>query len=187
MSTMGSETPKRRPRRSFTEEFKQYGRWHLRGRQERANRDLENRRDRGFPRAHTHHSWLRRRTKTKKPTPTNLSTDSDQVQFVSQAFGATTRGTRGRRRPRGHGGRQPAGRGVHRAARASAHPSGDRSDPARARWRRVKIALKGDLAGMLSAARDSKRSPDTGDLMVQTMLVARARNRLNLEFCWAAA
>jgi site-specific DNA recombinase len=31
----------------------------------------------------------------------------------------------------------------------------------------LKITLKGDLAGMLSAARDSKRSPDTGDLMVQ--------------------
>jgi hypothetical protein len=31
----------------------------------------------------------------------------------------------------------------------------------------LKITLKGDLAGMLSAARDTKRSPDTGDLMVQ--------------------
>jgi len=28
----------------------------------------------------------------------------------------------------------------------------------------LKITLKGDLAGMLSAARDSKRSPETGDL-----------------------
>ena len=36
----------------------------------------------------------------------------------------------------------------------------------------LKITLKGDLAGMLSAARDSKRSPDTGDLMVQIKLVA---------------
>ena len=32
---------------------------------------------------------------------------------------------------------------------------------------RLKITLKGDLAGMLSAARDTKRSPETGDLMVQ--------------------
>ena len=32
---------------------------------------------------------------------------------------------------------------------------------------KLKITLKGDLAGMLSAARDSKRSPDTGDLLVQ--------------------
>ena len=39
---------------------------------------------------------------------------------------------------------------------------------------RLNITLKGDLAGMLSAARDSKRSPDTGDLMVQIMLVAGA-------------
>ena len=38
----------------------------------------------------------------------------------------------------------------------------------------LKITLKGDLAGMLSAARDSKRSPDTGDLMVQIKLVAGA-------------
>ena len=36
----------------------------------------------------------------------------------------------------------------------------------------LKITLKGDLAGMLSAARDSKRSPDTGDLLVQIPMVA---------------
>jgi hypothetical protein len=51
----------------------------------------------------------------------------------------------------------------------------------------LKITLKGDLAGMLSAARDSKRSPDTGDLMVQIKPIAGARNPLNLEFAWAAA
>ena len=38
----------------------------------------------------------------------------------------------------------------------------------------LKITLKGDLAGMLSAARDSKRSPDTGDVMVQIKLAAGA-------------
>jgi hypothetical protein len=37
---------------------------------------------------------------------------------------------------------------------------------------RLKITLKGDLAGMLSAARDTKRSPETGDLMLQIKLVA---------------
>ena len=37
---------------------------------------------------------------------------------------------------------------------------------------RLKITRKGDLAGMLSAARGSKRSPDTGDLLVQIKLVA---------------
>src|SRR3954447_18924871 len=31
----------------------------------------------------------------------------------------------------------------------------------------LRITLKGDLAGMLCAARDSKRSPDTGDLLLQ--------------------
>lgn len=49
----------------------------------------------------------------------------------------------------------------------------------------LKITLKGDLAGMLSAARDSKRSPDTGDLMVQIKLVAGARNRRYLQL-WSA-
>ena len=36
---------------------------------------------------------------------------------------------------------------------------------------RLNITLKGDLAGMLNAARDGKRSPDTGDLLVQIKLV----------------
>jgi hypothetical protein len=75
---------------------------------------------------------------------------------------------------------------------------------------KLKITLKGDLAGMLSTARppsraqhadrasaslaeafggggDSKRSPETGDLLVQIQLVAGARNQLYLDFCWAAA
>jgi hypothetical protein len=47
----------------------------------------------------------------------------------------------------------------------------------------LKITLKGDLAGMLSAARDSKRSPDTGDLLVQIKLVAGARSRLYRPRC----
>ena len=38
----------------------------------------------------------------------------------------------------------------------------------------LKIRLKGDLAWMLSAARNCKRSPDTGDLLVQIKLVAGA-------------
>ena len=52
---------------------------------------------------------------------------------------------------------------------------------------RLKITLVGELAGMLSAARDSKRSPDTGDLLVQIQLVAGARNRLDLARWWTAA
>ena len=51
----------------------------------------------------------------------------------------------------------------------------------------LKITLKGDLAGMLSAARDSKRSPDTGDLMVQIKLVAGACNRWYLQLWNGAA
>ena len=51
----------------------------------------------------------------------------------------------------------------------------------------MKITLRGDLAGMLSAARDSKRSPDTGDLMVQIKLVAGARNQHYLQLWRPAA
>jgi site-specific DNA recombinase len=51
---------------------------------------------------------------------------------------------------------------------------------------RLKITLKGDLAGMLSAARDSKRSPDTGDLLVQIQLVAGACNQRYLQL-WSGA
>jgi site-specific DNA recombinase len=50
----------------------------------------------------------------------------------------------------------------------------------------LKITLKGDLAGMFSAARDSKRSPDTGDLLVQIKLVAGACNRRYLQL-WSGA
>ena len=52
--------------------------------------------------------------------------------------------------------------------------------------KQLKITLKGDLAGMLSAARDSKRSPDAGDLLVQIKLVAGACNRRYLPL-WSAA
>ena len=50
----------------------------------------------------------------------------------------------------------------------------------------LKITLKGDLAGMLSAARDSKRSPDTGDLLVQIQMVAGACNQRYLQL-WSGA
>jgi hypothetical protein len=51
---------------------------------------------------------------------------------------------------------------------------------------KLKITLKGDLAGMLSAARDSKRSPDTGDLLVQIKLVAGACSQRYLQL-WSGA
>ena len=51
---------------------------------------------------------------------------------------------------------------------------------------RLNITLKGDLAGMLNAARDSKRSPDTGDLLVQIKLVAGACNQRYLQL-WSGA
>ena len=51
----------------------------------------------------------------------------------------------------------------------------------------LKITLKGNLAAMLNAARDSKRSPDTGDLLVQIKLVAGARNQHHLQLWRPAA
>jgi hypothetical protein len=51
----------------------------------------------------------------------------------------------------------------------------------------LRIELKGNLAAMLGAAQNAKRSPETGDLTLQVVMVAGARNPLNLEFAWAAA
>ena len=51
----------------------------------------------------------------------------------------------------------------------------------------LRIELKGNLAAMLSAATNAKRSPDTGDLSLQVEMVAGARNHLNLEFPWSIA
>jgi site-specific DNA recombinase len=51
----------------------------------------------------------------------------------------------------------------------------------------LKIELKGNLAAMLSAATNAKRSPETGDLSLQVQMVAGARNQLHLEFSWTAA
>ena len=52
---------------------------------------------------------------------------------------------------------------------------------------KLRITVKGDLAGMLSAARDSKRSPDIGDLKVQIKLVAGACNQRYLQLLSGAA
>jgi site-specific DNA recombinase len=51
----------------------------------------------------------------------------------------------------------------------------------------LKITLKGDLAGMLSAASDSKRSPETGDFLGQIKLGAGARNQHYLQLWRPAA
>ena len=48
----------------------------------------------------------------------------------------------------------------------------------------LRIELKGNLAAMLSAAQNAKRSPE-GDLSLQIALVAGARNSLKLEFSWS--
>ena len=41
----------------------------------------------------------------------------------------------------------------------------------------LQIELKGNLAAMLGAAKNAKRSPETGDLSLQVVLVAGARNQ----------
>ena len=51
----------------------------------------------------------------------------------------------------------------------------------------LRIELKGNLAAMLGAAQNAKRSPETGDLSLQVVMVAGARNKLYRQLCWAAA
>ena len=52
---------------------------------------------------------------------------------------------------------------------------------------KLRIELRGNLAAMLGAAQKTRRSPETGDLLLQISLVAGARNQLYLEFTWTAA
>jgi hypothetical protein len=51
----------------------------------------------------------------------------------------------------------------------------------------LQIELRGTLAAMLGATVQSKRSPETGDLLLQVSMVAGARNHLDLEFPWTVA
>jgi len=51
----------------------------------------------------------------------------------------------------------------------------------------LQIELKGNLAAMLTAATDAKRSPDTGDLELQIAMVAGARNQHYLQLWRPAA
>jgi hypothetical protein len=51
----------------------------------------------------------------------------------------------------------------------------------------LRIELRGNLAAMLAATQQTKRSPDTGDLLMPVQLVAGACNQLNLEFSRTAA
>ena len=50
----------------------------------------------------------------------------------------------------------------------------------------LQIELKGNLAAMLGAAQQTKRSPETGDLFVPIQLVAGARNQRYLQL-WSGA
>jgi hypothetical protein len=52
---------------------------------------------------------------------------------------------------------------------------------------KLRIELRGNLAAVLGAALKTKRSPETGDLLLPNQMVAGARNHLNLAFAWAAA
>jgi site-specific DNA recombinase len=51
----------------------------------------------------------------------------------------------------------------------------------------LQIDLRGNLAAMLAATVQTKRSSESDHLSLQVSLVAGARNHLNLEFWWAAA
>jgi len=50
----------------------------------------------------------------------------------------------------------------------------------------LQIELKGNLAAMLGAAQNAKRSPETGDLSLQVVMVAGARNQRYLQL-WNGA
>jgi site-specific DNA recombinase len=52
---------------------------------------------------------------------------------------------------------------------------------------RLRIELKGNLAAMLGAAQNAKRSPETGDLSLQVVMVAGACNRRYLQLSNGAA
>ena len=51
----------------------------------------------------------------------------------------------------------------------------------------LRIDLKGNLAAMLSAATNAKRSPETGDLSLQVEMVAGAGNQRYLQLWRGAA
>jgi site-specific DNA recombinase len=51
----------------------------------------------------------------------------------------------------------------------------------------LRIELRGNLAAMLAAAQQTKRSPETGDLLVLVQLVAGARNQHYLQLWRPAA
>jgi hypothetical protein len=51
----------------------------------------------------------------------------------------------------------------------------------------LRIELKGNLAAMLSAATNAKRSPETGDLSLQVQMVAGACNQRYLQLWRGAA
>ena len=59
-------------------------------------------------------------------------------------------------------------------APSEAHSSACRGHRPEPEGDELKIDAEGRPGGMLSAARDSKRSPETGDLLVQIKLVAGA-------------
>jgi hypothetical protein len=45
----------------------------------------------------------------------------------------------------------------------------------------LRIELRGNLAAMLTAAQKTRRSPETGDLSLQVVMVAGARNQRYLQ------
>jgi hypothetical protein len=51
----------------------------------------------------------------------------------------------------------------------------------------LRIELRGNLAAMLTAAQKTRRSPETGDLLVPVQLVAGARNQRYLQLWCDAA
>ena len=51
----------------------------------------------------------------------------------------------------------------------------------------LRIELRGNLAAMLTAAQKTRRSPETGDLLMPVTVCCGGPHTQHLEFCWTAA
>jgi hypothetical protein len=89
--------------------------------------------------------------------------DGDVLDGVASAAVANPRG--------GHGGGARARRRIVLTPTDGEPPSRAVEEP-RFGEPRLRIELKGNLAAMLSAATNAKRSPETGDLSLQVEMVA---------------
>ena len=83
--------------------------------------------------------------------------------------------------------RRPGNRCVCCRIGVSGRGCGSRSELVIPDEGQLRIELKGNLAAMLGAAQNARRSPETGDLSLQVVMVAGARNQHYLQLWRPAA